>query len=235
MRLEALQRPALVAELGGFRPPGDPFASWMGRVRVALPGEGWPTEDGEPMLALAQINLSEVDPVPDSLKGLALITLFIGPRQLPIAEPNGQKWCLRSYPTLERLIPLEEPEPARAGDPKARKGEKPTYGQFPIRWRAATDMPSHDEVPPELLDEYEGWREALDDDEAVVTHLGLKLGGWPYCVQHEVQWPAPDVEFAIQVDSEERIGFAIGYGGIAYIGRRRTAGGDEWHLTWQSM
>jgi hypothetical protein len=93
-------------------------------------------------------------------------------------------------------------------------------------------MPTYDEVPPELRDAYDEWREASEGD---TTHLGLKLGGWPYCVQHEVDWDVPGVEFAIQVESEERIGFAIGYGGIAYIGRRRGNGSDEWRLTWQSM
>ena len=34
-------RPACIAELGGFRPPEDPLASWFGHVLVARPGEGW--------------------------------------------------------------------------------------------------------------------------------------------------------------------------------------------------
>jgi hypothetical protein len=54
-------RPACAARLGGVRPPHDPLASWMGRVRVALPGEDWPTAtDGAPMLAVAQLNLREL-------------------------------------------------------------------------------------------------------------------------------------------------------------------------------
>ncbi len=40
---KALCRRAIVLDIGGFRPPDDPLASWFGRVTLAAEGEGWPT------------------------------------------------------------------------------------------------------------------------------------------------------------------------------------------------
>ncbi len=38
------------AIVGGFRPPADPFASWLGKVKLAAAGEDWPTSAGRPMM-----------------------------------------------------------------------------------------------------------------------------------------------------------------------------------------
>jgi hypothetical protein len=233
--LEAFARPAAVAQVGGFRPPDDPLGSWVGTVVVARPDEAWPTTEGEPMLALAQIRLDELPFRPPALDDTALLTLFIGPHKLPIDEPNGSKWCLRAYETTDGLQRLEAPAPARAGDPKLRKGQPTTYRPFPVRWQTVTDWPSRDEVP---LAELARWEELVGADDTYVPHLGFKVGGWPYCVQHEVEWreqgaKLTDVDFVVQVDSDPKVGFAVGYGGVCYIGRRRTEG--TWHLTWQSM
>jgi Domain of unknown function (DUF1963) len=232
--LDSLSRRAAVAEFGGFRPPDDPTSSWFGRVLLAGPGEVWPLTDGEPMLALAQINLSEVPIVPEPLNGLAFLTIFIGPRELPVDEPNGTGWCLRTYRTLDELEPLYEPAPAKAGDPKLRKGEPLTYRAVPLRWHEALDWPSRDDVPTALLDD---WDDAAETDDRQVLD-GLKLGGWPACVQAAVDWAErgerlSGVEFVLQIDSEPKSGFEVGFGGAAYIGYRDATG--TWHLAWQSM
>jgi hypothetical protein len=225
--LDELRRPASLAEIGGFRPPEDPLASWAGRVRVAAAGEGWPETAGEPMLALAQINLREAPFVPAPLEELALVTLFVGPRNLPVAEPNGTNWALRAYRSLDELVPVAEPEPPRAGDPKARKGEKPTYQALPVRWQRIDDHPGREDVPFDRRDEYD----ALGDDVPTAAG-GLKLGGWPTCVQGPVSWHhAQEAEYAFQVDTMPRIGFEVGFGGALYVARS----GDDWVIDWQSM
>jgi hypothetical protein len=193
-------RAASLAQIGGFRPPEDPKASWAGRVRVARPGETWPLADGEPMLALAQLNLTEAPVLPPALEGLAMVTVFVGPRELT-------HWALRAYESLDDLVELAEPE--RPPDPKARKGEAPTLKGLPIRWQEVTDEAD----------------EPLD---------GLKLGGFPVEIQDEVDWGGlgEDVEFAVQIDSDDRTGYSFGYGGVLYIGR---AHGGVWVLDWQSL
>ena len=241
--VRSMMRPAAVAELGGFRPPEDPAASWAGAVRVGLPGEGWPSQDGESMLALLQVNVSELPFMPQVLEGIRVVTLFVGPRNLPVQQPNGTNWALRAYRDASSLVELAEPSPARAGDPKARKGETGAYSCLPVRWRGVEDYPSRDDWPFDRLDEYDALEEELG--EAMPRpHDGIKVGGWPTTVQHEVDWgrlsttgqPRPaDIDFVLQVDSEDRIGFSAGFGGVLYVGRSVVDDEETWHIDWQSM
>jgi hypothetical protein len=53
-----LARKASAMIVGGFRPSDDPFASWFGRVQVALPHDAWPMYRNRPMTPLCQIALS---------------------------------------------------------------------------------------------------------------------------------------------------------------------------------
>jgi Domain of unknown function (DUF1963) len=232
-------RPVCVAQVGGFRPPQDPLASWLGRVRVALPGEGWPTTNGAPMLALAQINLRELPcPSPPALADLALLTLFLGPWQLPVDEPNGVNWTLRAYPSLDGLVPLVEPTPARAGDPKLRNGQDLTLRPFPIRWQERQDLPCRDNIPSELLDAWDVWSQ--DRGPTELTSDGTKIGGWPYCVQSDVRWwtgrrPVEDCQYVLQLGSEHKAGLSWRYEGLGYLARQPGRDADGWHLTWQSL
>jgi Domain of unknown function (DUF1963) len=234
--LAALARPASLGQVGGFRPSDDPVTSWAANVTVARPDEDWPLNEGDPMLALLQVVVEELPVVPDQLRAFATLTLFVGPFALPVDEPNGANWCLRTYATLDELAPLDPPPPARAGDPKLARGAPTAYRPFPVRWREVADWPSYESVPPDYRD---AWDKAQGDETmARRTHEGLKVGGWPSTVQSGVAWSEgderlDDVDFVLQVDSDEKTGFQVGYGGVLYIGRRRSTG--TWHCSWQSM
>jgi Domain of unknown function (DUF1963) len=234
--LADLGRPASLGEVGGFRPPDDPRTSWAANVTVARAEEGWPLSEGDPMLALLQVVVEELPVVPDPLRDIAALTLFVGPFALPVDEPNGVNWCLRAYATLDELVPLDPPRPARAGDPKLARGELTTYKPFPVRWRDVIDWPSDDSVPLEYQDV---WDDAQQDETVTAANRdGLKVGGWPSTVQSDVDWSEGDerldaVDFILQVDSDEKTGFQVGYGGVLYVGRRRSSG--TWHCSWQSM
>jgi hypothetical protein len=231
-------RPACAARLGGIRPPQDPLASWLGRVRVALPGEDWPTSGDAPMLALAQLNLRELPcPPPQALADLALLTVFLGPWQLPVDQPNGVNWALRAYPSLDGLVPLAEPPPARTGDLKLRNSQDLTLRPFPIRWQRHLDYPCRDDIPPGLLDAWDAWAE---DRDPALTFDGTKIGGWPFCIQCEVHWQTggrlvKDCQYVLQLGSEHKAGLSWGHAGLGYIARQPGRGSDGWHLTWQSL
>jgi hypothetical protein len=232
-------RPACVAQLGGVRPPQDPLASWFGRVRVALPGERWPATDGAPMLALARFNLRELPcRPPPALEDVALLTLFLGPWQLPVDEPNGVNWALRAYPSLSELVPLAEPTPARADDPKLRKGQDLTLRPFPIRWQQRLELPCREDIPWELLAAWDAWAGHRPTHER--TFDGTKIGGWPYCIQSQVQWRTggrlvEDGQYVLQLGSEHKAGLSWRYQGLGYVARQPGRGADGWHLTWQSL
>src|SRR5215211_5065659 len=106
--------------LGGFRPSDDPFASWFGRVQVALPHETWPMHANRPMTPLCQINCAELPYRPDTLADIALITLFADLDKFPYGnfdaagnleevKANGDTWLLRAYPSLDGLVRIQQP------------------------------------------------------------------------------------------------------------------------------
>ena len=106
---ETIKRRAIVMEIGGFRPPENPQASWFGKVAFGLPDEAWPMIDEEtPMIPLAQINLTELPFRPPHLEDIAFLTVFIDPEGMG-GDENESGWCLRAYPNLSTLVPLKMP------------------------------------------------------------------------------------------------------------------------------
>lgn len=218
-----IRRRAIVMEIGGFRPPTDPSASWFGRVNLALPGEEWPHFANKPMLALAQINLTALPFRPPGLEDLELITVFIGPDELPSDAPNGEGWLLRAYSNVAQLTPLMQKQ--------VRSGIKP----FPMRPAICeNDFPVWEDLdvepPGELAESYYDLFENAG---------GFKLGGWPSLIQSEIYWApgnrnpiAP--RYVFQIDSTEKGNWAWGDGGVGYFGRGTAPGcTDQWAFEWQ--
>lgn len=219
----ALRRRAIALEIGGFRPPDDPFASWFGRVSFAAHGEQWPTTNGEAMHALCQINLTEMPFRPPRLADIELLTIFIGPSDLPNDDSNGTNWCLRAYPALAELVPL----------PAQETGSH--IKSFPMR-------------PHVIEEDYPNWEDVnveLDEDVADKYYdnfenvSGLKLGGWPTLVQSEIYWapwnkhPASP-EYVFQIDTTEKGNWMWGDNGVGYFGRGTSPGHEnEWACEWQ--
>ena len=219
------ERLASVAQVGGFRPPTTPRTSWMGQVLLGLPGEEWPTHEGRPLWGVCQIRVDELPAAaPSALDDIELVTIFIDLLDLPYDSPNGEGWELRTYASVDALVPLLEPERHQ------KEGEELDVRPFPVLWRAHVDMPARDEAPE---DTYRDFLDGLEEWPTLASY-GLKVGGWPATVQSEVQWTlagTEEVEFVIQVDTDEKSRVMIGDAGLAYFGR--TASG-RWLMEWQS-
>ncbi len=82
-----LVRRAIRLEIGGFRPPENADASWLGQVNLAAPGEEWPRTGREPMDALCQINIDEMPFRPPGLEDIGFISVFIGPATFLLMRP----------------------------------------------------------------------------------------------------------------------------------------------------
>lgn len=218
-----LRRKVVIMEIGGARPPSDPYASWFGKVNFALPGEEWPEWDGEPMCALAQIDVRALPVIPPRFADLEFITIFIDPEELPDNQPNGEGWLLRAYKDASKLVAIEEPD--TGSEIKA----------FPMFATVREDdYPCHEdcdiELPSEIDENYYDYFQGLD---------GFKIGGWPRLIQCELYWGPNAVheaepEFVFQIDSNDKAQWQWGDGGIGYFGRGTAPGHqDEWTMTWQ--
>jgi hypothetical protein len=219
-----LRRRAIRMEIGGFAPPEGPAGSWFGRVNLALPGEGWPMTDGQPLHALAQIDLTQLPYRPAGLDDLAVITIFITDEPPEGDRPNGEGWCLRAYPDLSALVPLRQVDtgseirafPMR---PEVVEADYPT-------WDDAADL----DLPHDVAD---GYNEIFRPAE------GFKLGGWPFLAQGPIDWAWPGAhpaapEFVFQIDSTDEGNWYWGDSGLGYFGRGTRPGGtNEWVMSWQ--
>lgn len=219
----SIRRRAVAMEIGGFRPSESLAHSWFGRVNLALPDEAWPYANDRPMLALCQINLTELPFCPPRLNDLELITVFIDAEELPTDDPNGTNWCLRAYPSLQGLVPLTP------------QGEGSPIKPLPMRPVAADeDFPCWEDVTSEVPAEVEN---------SYYDHFpnvpGFKLGGWPSLIQSEIYWApwqkhpiAP--EYVFQIGSTEKGHWMWGDNGVGYFGRGTASGHEhEWALGWQ--
>ena len=217
---ERIKRRAIVMEIGGFQPSESPFTSWFGHAAFALPGELWPQANGRPMLALCQLNVSELPFRPPRFEDFEFITVFIDRDEFPDQNAN---WCLRAYKDLSQLIPLDNPV---TDSPINALPMRPTIVE--------ADFPCHEDIPCEVPEEVD---ERYYDHFANVS--GFKLGGWPTLIQSEIYW-APwnqhpiSPEYVFQIDSTEEGNWIWGDNGVAYFGRGTVDNHrHEWACEWQ--
>ncbi|GAB3957392.1 hypothetical protein GCM10028805_50020 [Spirosoma harenae] len=221
---QAISRKAIRMKVGGFRPLDTPYASWFGRVLLGQPDELWPLSNGKPMLPLCQINLQEFPFKPELVQDIAFITLFIDADTTPVSgNPNGAGWILRTYTSLEDLIPIVQPTFVSAIKPFQMAPEI-IDADFPM----LEDCPIA--LPASLEDDY---------DDLFPNTDGIKLGGWPTLIQGEIDWPplnqhSTTPTFAFQIDSVEKAHWQWGDNGVAYFGRDSAIGQEsEWTFSWQ--
>lgn len=171
-------RKASIAQIGGFRPPDAPLTSWFGGRFLALPNESWPTSNHGPMLPLLQVRTDELPFVPAQLDGIALFTVFIDRKELPVdAAKNGDHWAIRTYTTLDGLEPLASPE-----DSLVRP--------FPIKWSLVDDEgPQWDDAwGLHDLDAFNALDDCIDlFYDRNHQHSYTKIGGWPSYI-HGMHW-----------------------------------------------
>ena len=218
-----IKKSAIKFHVGGFRPEENLTASWIGNVTVKGTNESWPESNGQPMIPICQLNLSELTNRPDNLKDIELITLFLDSNELPIDQPNGQGWLLRTYKDVTALEEIEKPS---VDFPIKAFQLKPEF--------VANDFPCWEDCPVEVPDEFDdSYYDLFPNQE------GIKIGGWPTLVQSEIFWapfnqhPA-EPEFVLQIDSIEKANWYWGDNGVAYIGRgTKPELKEAWTFSWQ--
>ena len=213
----ALERPCAPLV---FQKPAtiDPFATLFGTVRLARKAQAWPALDGIPLWPLCQINLTQAPLVPDALRDLALITVFVSgahpvapTRIINTKDPDpAATWALRSYTALDGLtIP---------NHPAHYSPLSPCLGE----WEPITpDFANHD-MAGHVVDTGANDVCAFDWSHSVAQ---TKLGGWPATVQSAPWWDDRRAggtwDFVMQIENEPAAKWQGWGDGTAYIARSR--------------
>ena len=206
-----LAKPITEFETGGFRPTGERDESWIGRVFLCRSDEAKPVLDnhGKPLYPLAQFYLPNLPFVPDELKHLSYLMVFMGDTFPQVQDTHGDGWLIREYTTDDELI---EYEFAQQGTPKpfALKPRFQPY-DFPL-WDGGGVPPDvedeiyqfdnyHDKDNPDLFDYYHD----IVGDEHSYLH---KFGGYPSFCQSGVEFEN-DCRFMFQISSDEKACFNV--------------------------
>ncbi len=214
-KLDKCLKRASIAQIGGFRPPNDPRASWFAKG-VGLPDEPLPIYKREPMFPLLQVNCDELPYRPKELEATRLFVVFFNRVEIPFNKPHGDGWVIREYQDLESLVPLPDSRPERV---------RP----FPITWTLKEDEGPNWEDAWGLVDltpinESEEASHQFFD--RYHNHSGTKIGGYPSAIQHG----AVCGTFVFQIGSEEKPNWMWADNGIAYFGKSPNG---EWRFSCQ--
>ncbi len=223
-QIKATSKPAAIFQIGGFKSPKNIKSSWFGKVLVGKKGEEWPESNGKPMIPLCQLDVSDLPYKPENIKDIEFISVFVGgERDLPCDhEPNGTKWCLRTYNKLDQLIPITQPN--------YNSSIKP----IPIRPSGVVkDYPSIVESPLNILFEH-------DDSylDKYPNHEGIKFGGYPALIQYneifDLKNYTSNPQYIFLIDSIKEANWMWGDIGVGYFGIGTDKNGnDVWSLEWE--
>lgn len=236
-----LARPCTAFEAGGFRPSGSNEESWIGRVFLCRPEETGPVRDaqGQPLHPLAQFYLPALPFVPEDLRHVTWLTVFMGedwPEVWNDQDRNGQGWLLREYTAADTLVPHEYPT----------VGIKP----FPLKpMLLAQDFPLWDgggadhlsdaicALEPPYPDEADAHTLKYYDDIATAHSYAHKFGGYPSFCQSGIchnegeaglNMGGSGFRFMFQISSDAKAGLNVVDSGSLMFSRH--PGSGEWSL-----
>ncbi len=228
-------RRSSVLEIGGSHLSSELSASHFGLTPLGSPGEDYPLNgSGLPLQLICQLNLSDAPFVPEVLADLKLLTVFVdAPESFHDPEGDRASWCVRGYTTLEGLVPLQD---------VTHNQENRWLDGSAGYWLEVMDHPCHDDPDLRTVAGVEHSYTRLPNQHRT------KLGGYPSSLQHEVCWGHFEmnsdgvlenalqgkVMFALQIDSETKVGLNWGDSGTLYIGRGISADtAGQWFVSWQ--
>lgn len=229
-----LAKPCTEFQVGGFRPMGKRTESWIGRVFLCKPNEKQPVLDknGNELYPLAQFYLPNLPFIPEQLKHITWLTVFIG-NDLPDIEKeyvsvddensellcsmklnlsnNGEGWLIREYTAKDELV---EYEFERQGFPKPFPlkanyiaEDYPMWDGGGIPWEIASEInslePSYPNEPNENQLDYH-------TDIAISHSYTHKFGGYPSFCQPGIDFTNDEEsEFMFQISSDEKAKFNV--------------------------
>lgn len=229
---DRLAKPISEFQTGGFRPTGERTEHWIGRVFLCKPDEAKPItdHDGKPLYPLAQFYLPDLPFVPEKLRHVTWLTVFMG-EDFPSIEgeygiekidengeacwemhcelgKNGKGWLIREYTADDELV---EYEYEQQGFPKPfplKATFKPQ--DFPLWDGGGVPCDIEDEICKLEDDELDD-EDSLDyyDDIVGGNHsYAHKFGGYPSFCQSGIDF-GEGFEFMFQISSDAKACFNV--------------------------
>jgi uncharacterized protein YwqG len=182
----------------------DEPVSLIGGVSHHLKNEEWPLSNNQPLFPILQITPQNLPIFLELFKpGNKVICVYC-----PESQEHGDYGVVvKEYPDPSLLQKLHSHQAYEAYQDILEEEE-----MYLIRWEKVIDYPQHDVFElfyPEHLarvihDEFDDYYESFP------TALGTKIGGYPFCIQHEPDvWDnrppnqPEDWNFIMQIDSED--------------------------------
>lgn len=219
-KFKKLGKRPVIAKIGGFRP--DPsIMSWFGGNFLIEKGLSWPKYQGNNMLPVIQMCISEIPEGKEYFGDIEILQVFINNDKLPIKglAKNGHGWLLREYKMAQNLMIIQNP------------GDSVIFKTFPIKWYVGenNDYPCWEESwkyhDMSVINENEELTERFFEE--FNSYLYTKIGGYASYIQSPCEG---DYEYIFQISSEEKPRFMIGDNGKLYILKSKEDG--EWYLNW---
>lgn len=185
--------------------------------RPALPPDvEWPlSEEGEPMIFLGQFNFERIGVTPDTMNGVALLSVFVHDLDEMYVWENEPFFI--AHASLEGLEARAVPEGAE-GNPERS-----------LSFEIVEDYPALDDPClriPEGADREQIWRTNIPDVlEDMSCKQGLKIGGYAYSIQTNYALSSlDDVRertdlnlFVLQISTDD-MHIDVGDFGVLYVG-----------------
>jgi len=207
----------IIAQIGGFRPE-DNIKSWFGGNFLLNNINDWPKNENGLMIPVLQIAIDELLQKIKYFNDIKLIQIFLDSVELPLNGPvkNGNKWLIKFYDSIENLTKVSSPAPVKI------------YKEFQIKWIIGDTNYSCREESWNFVD----LNEVNDDQELTeqffdkfIRYYQTKIHGYASYIQS----PCLDnLNFVLQISSEEKPNFMIANNGKLYIGYNYKE--NEWFL-----
>jgi len=217
-----LRKSATIFKTGGVRPYDNNYDSWIGNIASSLPNEKAPKDaDGKEMYPLAMFFLNAIPYVPDCLKGINRLCIYIS-ESIHDHYNKGYKgyYSVQSFDDingLERSQIISE-----------------HIKSFPLVTQLIeNDYPAWDGggIPLDIEDEILRLEDEIGldyyDDIVEDEYNVHKIGGYPSFIQSGIDFGG-DFEFALQITSDDKAYLNIVDSGNFYFYRNVKT--SEWKL-----
>lgn len=217
-----LRKKATCFKTGGIRPTNALGESWIGKVGWQLSDETWPEdENGNKMIPLATIFLEGLDYVPDALKNIKLITIYLDGKwrnSLVHTDHFNKNFIIKTYESLTGIVSCNY--------------TSEIIKSFPlVPYTISNDFPMWDDVDEDMIEiicqmEKDSGIEYYNDifEENDINH---KIGGHPSVIQGGLGYN-DGFEYVLQIASDEKANFNIIDGGNFYFGYNSQT--EEWDV-----